>query len=205
VNALAARLGLEASLGGMPCAGLTEPLDQRIESFLADILAVAGEDLDAIARWVRVALADCEEIFRAQETNRLFRDDGDPYRVSRGVTPAGGVMKRKTDDATSARPQRVARLSAPRRVLLPAPFRNLQRILVDDSPDGGGRDHNGDDGSERVRAVRERRRRREIQVTVVLHQDDLGEITRCGYEDAATTDCRRRGEAVVIAVSTVAG
>jgi hypothetical protein len=68
VNALAARLGLEASLGGMPCAGLTEPLDQRIESFLADILAVAGEDLDAIARWVRVALADCEEIFRAQET-----------------------------------------------------------------------------------------------------------------------------------------
>jgi hypothetical protein len=103
VNALAARLGLEASLGGMPCAGLTEPLDQRIESFLADILAVAGEDLDAIARWVRVALADCEEIFRAQETNRLFRDDGDPYRVSRGVTPAGGVMKRKTDDATSAR------------------------------------------------------------------------------------------------------
>jgi hypothetical protein len=56
-----------------------------------------------------------------------------------------------------------------------------------------------------VRAVRERRRRREIQVTVVLHQDDLGEITRCGYEDAATTDCRRRGEAVVIAVSTVAG
>ena len=59
--------------------------------------------------------------------------------------------------------------------------------------------------AERVRAVRERRRRREIQVTVVLHQDDLGEITRCGYEDAATTDCRRRGEAVVIAVSTVAG
>ena len=55
-----------------------------------------------------------------------------------------------------------------------------------------------------MRAVRERRRRREIQVTV-LHQDDLGEITRCGYEDAATTDCRRRGEAVVIAVSTVAG
>ena len=78
-------------LAAMPCAGLTEPLDQRIESFLADILAVAGEDLDAIARWVRVALADCEEIFRAQETNRLFRDDGDPYRVSRGVTPAGGV------------------------------------------------------------------------------------------------------------------
>jgi hypothetical protein len=54
-------------LAAMPCAGLTEPQDQRIESFLADILALAGEDLDAIARWVRVALADCEEIFRAQD------------------------------------------------------------------------------------------------------------------------------------------
>ena len=30
--------------------------------------------------------------------------------------------------------------------------------------------------AERVRAVRERRRRREIQLTVVMHQDDLGEI-----------------------------
>ena len=70
MNALAARLGLEARpLAAMPCAAAYQPLDQRIESFLADILAVAGEDLDAIARWVRVALADCEEIFRAQETN----------------------------------------------------------------------------------------------------------------------------------------
>jgi hypothetical protein len=36
--------------------------------------------------------------------------------------------------------------------------------------------------AERVRAVRERRRRREIQLTVVLHEDDLGEIARRGYE-----------------------
>ena len=42
-------------------------------------------------------------------------------------------------------------------------------------------------------------------MTVVLHQDDLGEIARCGYEGAATTDRARQGEAVVIAVSTVAG
>ena len=41
-------------LAAMPCAGLTEPLDQRVDP-LADILALAGEDLDAIARWVRVA------------------------------------------------------------------------------------------------------------------------------------------------------
>jgi hypothetical protein len=45
--------------------------------------------------------------------------------------------------------------------------------------------------TERVRAVRERRRRREIQVTVVLHQDDLGEIARRGYEGAASTDRAR--------------
>ena len=49
--------------------------------------------------------------------------------------------------------------------------------------------------TERVRAVRERRRRREIQVTVVLHQDDLGEIARRGYEGAASTDRARQGEA----------
>jgi hypothetical protein len=35
------------------------------EAFLADVFALAREDLDAIRE--RVALADCEEIFRAQE------------------------------------------------------------------------------------------------------------------------------------------
>ena len=42
-------------------------MDQRIESFLADVLALAGEDLDVIREGVRVALADCEAIFRARE------------------------------------------------------------------------------------------------------------------------------------------
>jgi hypothetical protein len=42
-------------------------MDQRIESFLADVLALADENPDAIREGVRVALADCEEIFRAQE------------------------------------------------------------------------------------------------------------------------------------------
>jgi ethanolamine utilization microcompartment shell protein EutL len=49
-------------------------MDQRIESFLADVLALAGEDPDAIREGVRVALADCEAIFRAQETNKRMRD-----------------------------------------------------------------------------------------------------------------------------------
>ena len=50
--------------------------------------------------------------------------------------------------------------------------------------------------AERVRAVRERRRRREIQLTVVLHEDDLREIARHGYDGAASTDRAREGEAV---------
>jgi ethanolamine utilization microcompartment shell protein EutL len=49
-------------------------VDQRIESFLADVLALAGEDPDAIREGVRVALADCEEVFRAQETNKRMKD-----------------------------------------------------------------------------------------------------------------------------------
>ena len=57
--------------------------------------------------------------------------------------------------------------------------------------------------TERVRAVRERRRRREIQVTVVLHQDDLKEIGRRGYEGAASTDRARQGEAVQLWITDV--
>ena len=42
-------------------------MDQRIESFLADVLALAGEAPDAVREGVRVVLADCEAIFRARE------------------------------------------------------------------------------------------------------------------------------------------
>jgi hypothetical protein len=49
-------------------------MDQRIEAFLADVLALAGENPDAIREGVRVAFADCEEIFRAQETNKRMGD-----------------------------------------------------------------------------------------------------------------------------------
>ena len=45
-------------------------MDQRIEAFLADVLALAGEDPDAVRAGVRVALAGCEAIFRAQETDK---------------------------------------------------------------------------------------------------------------------------------------
>jgi hypothetical protein len=49
-------------------------MDQRIESFLADVLALAGEEPHAVREGVRVALADCEVIFRAQETNKRMKD-----------------------------------------------------------------------------------------------------------------------------------
>jgi hypothetical protein len=55
--------------------------------------------------------------------------------------------------------------------------------------------------AERVRAVRERLRRREIQLTVVMHEDDLGEIARRGYEGAASTNPKLRAEAVGLFIS----
>jgi hypothetical protein len=55
-------------------------MDQRIESFLADVLALAGEDPDAFRAGVRDALTDCEAIFRAQEPNKRMRDKAAPRR-----------------------------------------------------------------------------------------------------------------------------
>jgi ethanolamine utilization microcompartment shell protein EutL len=49
-------------------------MDQRIDSFLADVLALAGEEPNAVREGVRVALSDCEEVFRAQETNKRMKD-----------------------------------------------------------------------------------------------------------------------------------
>ena len=54
---------------------------------------------------------------------------------------------------------------------------------------------------ERVRAVRERRRRRMLVLSVEVHEDDLREIALRGYEDAATTDRRRQAEAVSLFIS----
>ena len=58
-------------------------MDQRIESFLADVLALTGEQPDAIREGVRVALNDCEAIFLAQETNKRMRDQA--ARVCRAL------------------------------------------------------------------------------------------------------------------------
>ena len=48
--------------------------DARVETFLADVLALEGENPDAIREGVHVALGDCEEVFIAQEVNRRMKD-----------------------------------------------------------------------------------------------------------------------------------
>jgi hypothetical protein len=48
--------------------------DARVEAFLADILALEGENPNAIREGVHVALADCADIFKAQEVNRRMKD-----------------------------------------------------------------------------------------------------------------------------------
>ena len=49
-------------------------MDERIEAFLADVLALEGENDNAIREGVCVALADCGQIFKAQEVNRRMKD-----------------------------------------------------------------------------------------------------------------------------------
>ena len=49
-------------------------MDERIEAFLADVLALEGEDASAIRDGVRVALADYEQVFRAQEVNKRMKE-----------------------------------------------------------------------------------------------------------------------------------
>jgi hypothetical protein len=48
--------------------------EARVDSFLADVLAIEGENPDTIREGVQVALGDCEEVFKAQEVNRRMKD-----------------------------------------------------------------------------------------------------------------------------------
>ena len=49
-------------------------MDDRIEAFLAEVLALEGEELDAIRVGVSVALGEAKTIFRAREDNRRMKD-----------------------------------------------------------------------------------------------------------------------------------
>jgi hypothetical protein len=48
--------------------------EARVDSFLADVLALEGENPDTIREGVQVALGDCEGVFKAQEVNRRMKD-----------------------------------------------------------------------------------------------------------------------------------
>jgi hypothetical protein len=49
-------------------------MDERIEAFLADVLALEGEKPEAIGAGMRIALGDAETAFRAREDNRRMKD-----------------------------------------------------------------------------------------------------------------------------------
>jgi hypothetical protein len=49
-------------------------MDERVEAFLADVLSLEGEEASAIREAVRVALADYEQVFRAQEVNKRMKE-----------------------------------------------------------------------------------------------------------------------------------
>jgi hypothetical protein len=70
----------------------TNPMDDRIEAFLADVLALEGEEPDAIRSAVRVALGEAETIFRALEDNRRMKDKAAraPTGFTRSNTTAFG-------------------------------------------------------------------------------------------------------------------
>jgi hypothetical protein len=57
-------------------------MDERIGAFLADVLALEGEEVSAIREPLRVELADYEQVFRAQEVNKRMKEKAMP--CSRG-------------------------------------------------------------------------------------------------------------------------
>jgi len=76
-------------------------MDERVEAFLADVLALEGETPDAIREAVRVALADCEAIFRAQEANRRMKDT----LLTRATRSAELAWSKKRDNVRERRQQ----------------------------------------------------------------------------------------------------
>ena len=56
-----------------PC-NLGTAMDERVEALLADVLALEDEDPNVIREGVRGALADYEQLFRAQEVNKRMKD-----------------------------------------------------------------------------------------------------------------------------------
>ena len=80
-------------------------MDQRIESFLADVLALAGEELDAIREGVTVALADCDRSI----SDPVARDEYTKLAVLPSSLAAGATSLA----AALLRLMRTASISAP--------------------------------------------------------------------------------------------
>jgi hypothetical protein len=49
-------------------------MDERIEAFLADVMSLEGDEASAVREAVRVALADYEQVFRAEEVNKRMKE-----------------------------------------------------------------------------------------------------------------------------------
>ena len=64
----------EIAARGIDTRGDPPMTDARVDAFLADVLALEGENTEAIHDGVHIALNDCENIFRAQEVNRRIQD-----------------------------------------------------------------------------------------------------------------------------------
>jgi hypothetical protein len=49
-------------------------MDERVEAFLADVLALEGKAANPMREGVRSVLADYEQLFRAQEVNKRMKE-----------------------------------------------------------------------------------------------------------------------------------
>jgi hypothetical protein len=49
-------------------------MDERVEAFLADVLALEAEPANIVREAVRGVLTNYEQLFRAQETNKRMKD-----------------------------------------------------------------------------------------------------------------------------------
>jgi hypothetical protein len=70
----AARLGKR--MGEARSGKARKAMDERIEAFLKDVLALEGEDPSVIREGVRAHLVAYEKLFRDAETKRRMKDGG---------------------------------------------------------------------------------------------------------------------------------
>ena len=57
--------------------------DSRVKGFLADVLALEGENANAIREGDRFALTDCESIYKAREANRRMKEKAAHKQIHR--------------------------------------------------------------------------------------------------------------------------